>query len=422
MKPAAIALPVVTLLAAALWLGSQHRSISALEKQSEVLKKRITAHDNAPIVVASGSPAPVRDKTTGKPAKEKVDWKGVAEQFTTMQRQGGVGDMRSMMRFQHQLQEMTPDELLAALDEVAALDLPKESHSMLELMLMTPLAQKEPELALNRFIGRLEGDNGTMMWGLSSAMKEWSKKDASAAAAWLDEQLATGKFESKSLDGKSRTRSMFEGNLISGMLATDPDAAGRRLANVPEAQRAEALRIVSSSLKEDQQAAFAAMARGNLPEDQRLVPLVQAGSQLAMRADYADVSGYMERISATPEERTAIVKETAGDKLRTLSYNQKITSAEVDKMRDWALSNAANEANEITGKALAQVAQQRGENNKFEDIAELAVQYHDSTGNDDVMVSFLKNSNNHTNNEKARELAEKISDPQRREEVLKRFK
>lgn len=423
MKPAAIVLPIVSLLVAGIWLGSQHRSISALEQQSEVLKKRIAAHDAAPLTAGSASPGPPsREKTAETPLKEKIDWRGVAEQFGTMQRQGGMSDMRSAMRFQHQLQNMTTDELLAALDEVATLDLPKESLTMLEQMLLGPLAQKEPELALNRFIGRLDDDNGMMGWTLSSAMKEWSKKDATAAAAWLDNQIATGTFDSKSLDGKSRTRSMFEANLISGMLATDPAAAGARLTNMPETQRVDALSTVSQSLKEDQQAAYAAMTREHLPEDQQLVPLVRAGSQVAMRADYAEVSDYIERISATPEERAAIVKEAAGDKLRMISYNQKITTQDVDKMRDWALSNAANDANAITGRALARIAMQQGENNRFEDMAALAVQYHESTGNDDLMVSFLQNSNMPPNKDKSRELAEKISDPQRREEVLKRFK
>jgi hypothetical protein len=35
-----------------------------------------------------------------------------------------MGDMRTMMRFQQRLQAMTQEELVAALDEIGALDLP----------------------------------------------------------------------------------------------------------------------------------------------------------------------------------------------------------------------------------------------------------------------------------------------------------
>jgi len=421
MKPAAIALPVITFLAAGIWLGSQHRSISALEKQSEVLKKRIAAHDSAPLVVASASPRPTRETKLESTTKEKIDWKGVAELFMTMQRQGGVSDMRSMMRFQQQLQTMSADELVAALDEIARLDVPKDSLLMLEQMLMGPLSKKDPELALNRFIGRLEGDNGQAAWMLGAAMREWSKKDSTAAAAWLDRQIASGKLDSKSLDGKSRPRSMFEGQLIGALLESDPDAASARLGTLPEAQRADALDPIQS-LQTEHQAAYAKMVREQLPADQQLGQLVRAASQIAVTHDYADVSGYMERISATPEERTAIVKDTAGDKLRMLSYNQKVTRGDVDKMRDWALSNSPNDADAATGKALAQVGQQQNENNSFADVAALAIQYHESSGNDEVLVSFLQSTNSHLNREQNRELAEKISDPQRREEILKRFK
>ena len=421
MKPAAIALPVLTLLACGIWLGSQHRSISALEQQSAVLKKRIAAHDATPLAVSAGASQAPREKKGVKPVREKTDWKGVADELVAIQRQGGVSNMRTMLRFQQKIQEMTADELVAALDEIAALDLPKESVAMLEQAIIGPLAKKDPEMALNRFADRLNERNGMLGWALSEGMKEWCKKDTAAATAWLDQQIAGGKFDSKSLDGKSPSRSMFEGQVIIALLAKDPDAASVRLATLPESQRQEAMRIVSSPLKEEQQVAFANMAREHLPEEEQTTTLAQVASQIASTRDYADVSSYIERISATPEERTAIVTAAASDKLRSLSYNEKITQEQVDQMRDWALSNSANDANKITGKALAQVADYQNPNNNFNDLADLAVHYHEASGNDEVMTSFLQNSYL-ADKEKARELAEKISDPQRREEILKRYK
>jgi hypothetical protein len=71
------------------------------------------------------SPHP-KNAPSGKPAKDKepLDWKQIAAQFAEMQQSGGMGDMRTMMRFQQRLQAMTQEELVAALDEIGALDLP----------------------------------------------------------------------------------------------------------------------------------------------------------------------------------------------------------------------------------------------------------------------------------------------------------
>ena len=101
---------------------------------------------------ASGASSPATKATsTTKTEKDKepLDWKKVAAQFAEMQR-GGMGNMRSMIKFQQRLQEMSKEELVTALDEIAALDLPKESRDMLEQMLIGQLAQKDPEFAVKK--------------------------------------------------------------------------------------------------------------------------------------------------------------------------------------------------------------------------------------------------------------------------------
>jgi hypothetical protein len=54
----------------------------------------------------------------------------------------------------------------------------------------------------------------------------------------------------------------------------------------------------------------------------------------------------------------------------------------------------------------------------FSEAAELAVQYHDASDNDDVLLSFLNGWGARQNKEQARILAGKISDAKRREEIL----
>jgi hypothetical protein len=412
--------PVVALVIAGGWLGSQRQSIYTLEQGSAALQEAIAARSSGVVEdSARGKPAP-----PVKMAKEKepIDWKKVADQLAESRHGGGMGDMREMMRFQQRLQAMSQEELVAALDEIAALDLLAETRNMLEQMLLGPLAEKDPELALTKFIGRLEDNNGSFSWQLSEAMQHWAKKDRAAAIAWFDRQIAAGTFDSKSLDGKSRTRIQFEGNLINLLLSSDPDAAGLRLGALPEDQRSETLMQYSShQLKEEDQLSFAILVRDQVPEKDQARTLGQLASRMVGKDGYAKVTEYLDRIQATPAERTACVEQAADSKIQSISYQKKVTREELDSMREWVTAQAPEKTGSVTGKALANASHQ-GRKMEFSEAAELAVQYHDTSGNDEVLSSFLDSWQARQNKEQARVLAGKISDGKRREEILEQLK
>ena len=104
LKPLSLLPPVIALAIAGIWLGSQHRSISTLEQESAVLQQAIAAR----------STGTAHDSQHGKPAaplkttkdKEPFDWKKIAAQFAETQQSGGMGDMRTMMKFQQRLQAL----------------------------------------------------------------------------------------------------------------------------------------------------------------------------------------------------------------------------------------------------------------------------------------------------------------------------
>ena len=85
---------------------------------------------------------------------------------------------------------MTREELLAALDEVATLDLTDNARGMLEQMLIGPLIEKAPELVLTRFIDCLQDARSGLKWHLPNALREWAKNDPAKADAWFDQQIA----------------------------------------------------------------------------------------------------------------------------------------------------------------------------------------------------------------------------------------
>ncbi len=362
-------------------------------------------------------PAPA-SKTTKD--KEPMDWKKIAAQMRDMQQGGGMGDMRAMIRMQQRLQSMTKEELIAALDNIATLDLTDEERLLLEQMLLGPFAQKDPEGALTKYIDRMGEGHGMMGWVLANAMSEWAKKDPVAAAAWFDQQIAAGKFDSKTLDGKSRTRAQFEGALIDVLLETDPEAAGRRLAMLPADERGDVLNSYSlHPLKEESQMAFAKMVRSQLSEKEQHSALAQQAARL-VGEDYSKATAFLERIEATSSERSACVEQVAQTRIQTLSFNQKITAKDLDAMREWTTSQAPETTDRVTGNALARAL--RGEHKMdFAEAAGLAARYQEASGGDDVLYSFLDVHIPRENREQARVLAGKISDETRRNEILKRY-
>lgn len=411
---------MVALAIAGGWIGTQRRSISTLEQESALLEKSIATRS----IEALGESSQGKPALPGKGSKTKdpIDWKKVAAQFAEMNQSGGMGDMRAAMRFQQRLQAMSRDELVLALDEIAALDLPKDTRSMLEQMIISPLAGKDPEYVLTRCIGSLDEKGGSMGWQLSAALQEWAKKDPAKATTWFDQQIAAGKLDSKSLDGKSRSRGQFEGALIGILLSSDPDAAGRRLDGLPEDQRADSLGSFSyTPVKEADQAAFAKMIRDHLPAGEQAEVVARQVSHLVTQEGFTQVDEYLSRINATPGERTACAEEAAEWRIQRLGKSAKITGKDLDRMRQWTATQAPDATDSITGKALARATQGGRDKLDFAEGAALAVQYHQTSGNDDVLASFLEHGNAHANKEAARAIAEKISDPKRRQQFLKRF-
>ncbi|MGJ8633475.1 MAG: hypothetical protein ACSHX7_06100 [Luteolibacter sp.] len=412
--------PVLATVAAGILIAGQRKELSKLEGQSTILSQRIE--------VAKSRPATTRDasrperKNTPTDTSAPIDWKEIASMSDGMNGSGGVSDMRKAMAVQRMLLEMDRDEIIAALDEIALLDITEEQRSNLISMLLQPLETKEPELALTRFSDRLNDPQGGISWRLSRSLGFWAKKDSAAATAWLDREIANGTFISKTLDGQNRILESYQGNLIGALLASDPDLAGGRLAALPADQRKRILDHASNQLHhEDNEAAFAELAREHLTEDEAISTLSQKASNLAMHNSFDSVEGYMDRISATAPERKKIAENAAKSSIQGKSYQKKITSKEIDDMREWLGGQSPGSVETVTGQALGRSANNTG-STKFSDAAGLALRYQEESGDDEVLISFLQSVNFRENKEQAHTLAEKISDPKKRESALERLK
>lgn len=327
-----------------------------------------------------------------------------------------------MLDFHTQLAKMNRDEIIAALSEIESSGMEDESRSVLEEMLVGPLIEMDPEYALNHFADRIPNEDDGIAWQLSTALGNWAKQDVTAASAWFDRQIAAGLFDSKSLDGRSQARVEFEAALAGGLLDQNAAEAGRRIAALPEDQRREALEQISfTELGQSGQSAYAALVRSLVPEDERAGSFVHVISELIPEGGYERVGSFLDEIKASPEERVVSAREAANAQIAEISSERPVSREDIDAMRGWLDRQAPGTADRVTGEALAEASQDSDEFG-FAEASKLALEYHRSSGNDDVLIAFLESYAARSNVEEALPLAEQISDPQRRQEILDRLK
>jgi hypothetical protein len=419
MKPLHFLPPAVALVASGLWLGLQQRSISTLETETVLLRQHVEAAKHAAIADDSSLAAA---RTNGKKANEPeaIDWKSLADTMAKAERGSGMPDIRAMMKLQSKLMSLSGAELTAALDEIAGLELSNDARRSLENMLINLLAQKEPKLVLDRYLDRLNDTRSGMgSWQLAHAFQQWAGKDSAAATAWLDAQIAAGKFDSKSLDGKSQSRQQFEAAVLASLIASDVNAAGKRLAAMPEDQRLEMFQSGAfMNMKPGTEKNFATLVRENVPENQRGQAFSNATNMMVHQGGYEKVGKFLDEIDATPGERKDIVKQAAVNKIQQLSHNGAVERKEIDEMRAWVAQSSPDNVDTITGESLGTLW---GRESKWEDNAKLISELHAEKPSDDLLVSFLSGHQASRNHEAALELAAKISDETKRAEVTARL-
>lgn len=171
------------------WLAWQGQSIASFEKDCVVLEKQIAAAHTLQVTDFVNPKAVDLAKMVDD--HRPRDWKKIAAQFLEMQQSSGVSEMRAKAKFGQWFQTMSQQELTAALDEIVTLDLTEKARWALEQMLIRPLIEKDPELALTHCILRIESSDSPMIrFLLASALRDWATKDPAKAIAWFDQEIA----------------------------------------------------------------------------------------------------------------------------------------------------------------------------------------------------------------------------------------
>ena len=413
--------PAISLILVGGWITFQRQSMSSFEDSSASLKKNIAAVRSSIPGSVSSQASPVALARAAK-AKEPLDWKKISTELAALaDRNGEVADPRAFDRIAQQVQSMNREELIAALDQIAALDFTKETRTNLDCIVIRSLIAKDLELGLACYADRIQGGSHSIVAELSEALQKWAETEPAKAGAWLDQQIDAGKFDSQALDGRSRDRGMVEGALIGVLLRTSPDAAARRLSAMPPEQRAQALEGYSlRQLSEENHAAFAKLVRDQIPENEHAEVFAKHAEAIGFGGKYAQVTDFLNRISATPAERIACLEAAAKNHLGRIPSLEKISHEDLDTLHQWIQTEASDSPDSLMGKALSRTLGLHTKS-EFAIAAEIARYYQGRSGSDEVIQSFLANARTDSDKQDVRALAAMISDPTRREEILKRF-
>ena len=402
--------PALAVLVTCGWIGYERKSVATLEREITQLNERIQQAHSAGDV---GGKFREAEEKARKEKDRKIDWKNQAGKIGQMSN-GGMQDMRAMMRMQRLLMELSSSELCAQLDEIAALDIEDSTREQLQSMILGVLVEKDPKLALERFGNYLGDERSDFLWPLSDALGKLAVKDPAAAVAWLDQQVAAGKFESKSLDGINHSLVRLERMLVNALLKSDPSGATAHVAALPESLREELFQKVDFfQLEPKNEAAYANLVRGSLASDKVGGILANAADTLSMLGGFERVDGFIASARATDDEKKAIVEQVMKNTIARNGAN--INTDDLEKARAWGAGQSPGVVDKATGEALAIMIWEGGD---FTKASELALQYDAKSGNDEVLAGFLKsNEVREESSEQAKTLIDKIKDPALREKI-----
>jgi RNA polymerase sigma factor (sigma-70 family) len=245
MKSSSLIPPVLILIAATSWIVYQRQSISEVRSANATMEQTLVRVANQPRTVSVAT-----DLGREKPTKavQKVDSKSLqkADSIGGKQLIAKVAEMLGNRYDQkdpawdflkQQISSLSKEDLVAALDEVAAQNFHFLSRYFTNRDLLSALREIDPGLSLNRCGDLIINGDENLADNLTHTLKEWGKKDPQQAGAWLDQQIATGKYDSKRLDSKDCLRDMLEANLIDALLIKNNASAKVRLKSLSTEDR-----------------------------------------------------------------------------------------------------------------------------------------------------------------------------------------
>lgn len=412
MKPIHLLPPAVALIIVGIWIGYTRWTLTTLEAENLQLQKHAAA------IVAENSPEalfPATDrKKTATPGvtEGKWDWVAVGLMINEERLKSRYSDTHA--EFDKRLAAMNTEELLAAVEEILTLDLPRQTQRDLLSILMEQLVNADPELVLRNFFGRLG-----RFFEYSNAWGKWMGKDLDSAMAWFDEQIAAGIMEGKSLDGRESIRNEFETILIKQLFTTNPPGAVERMESLPRNHFVHITENFSlSGIEPENQKTFADLLRRHLSEKDSIERIL-SGLQ-RFNDDFTRDEAFMERIGVTPAERSACLKKVMDNWCLDQAFVGTITIARIETLRTWMEAQSPGLAPDLPQEVIRYITRSNRQSKmSLEQVKEIAAHFQTLEGGNEILADALfrcANVNHRKNFVTA--LAEMLPDEQQRMKIL----
>jgi RNA polymerase sigma factor (sigma-70 family) len=409
MKAASYIAPAVLILLSGTWLVSQRLKISDLNQRSHSLEMALTAHSTDSDQAATPQSAQAA-KANG--AHSKIDLQAMISEFSKS-RSSSMAELRFVTKYSEIFKSLSVEELGSVIQELITLGTTDKRASELADRILPMLCRRNFPYAFDHFQSRLEEIHEDVV----TDFKEWADQDLGAEVVWLDQQIASGKLDSKALDGPNPMRVMFESHLFQALFRSDPAAASARLVALPEQERGFAFSQTyyrAAPLNTSQLVQISGLIRSYMPpKDQAATIAVLAYAN--GNTDFPKAAALLDLIQASQAERNAIAMNLAFH-----PYDKPVSQNVLDELRADVRKIAPQQVDAATGHALAAEMLRGGMS--FDQAATLALHYYEAGAGDDLLIHLCNSPGGKKNKPAARLLAEKISDPKRRAGILNQLK
>lgn len=334
-----------------------------------------------------------------------INWKRFSEVMLTGE-VIGIRELRDRKIIEERLREMSGEELVAALEESRGLILSMRDRSKIDRRFISLLTEKDPVAALNAFAGEL---NGKYRHDLGIAFEALTKQDIAGAARWLDEQVAAGRMQLRSLHGEDYVRSEYERALIEVMLASDIEAASARLGQMPEDLRWKTLvNADTTRLSAEQTQAMARLVKEQLSESAQAEVFSSFARDHIVGNDLSRVSEFLNTISPTERIASQCVEAVVE---KSLGRGGRTRLTDLERLRGWAEGHLISDIDAAMGVAVGNALFGNGS----PDASDLIVDYHAAHGSDDFVASVIENAYLLTDDQAERMLQAIQNEDRRRE-------
>lgn len=280
------------------------------------------------------------------------------------------------------LRNLTIDELLDLLSKIPSLACSESATVAITNIILGAIIEKQPVIGFSLALDRFK-ENPLRGREMAARFREWITKDYQTAETWLQAQDWGGLAEiphSPLIDMGSA--------ILTRHLNHNLDQVGILIPRLPMQSRFEIIKYGFTNCDrtvDDIRAATFIRQSLNPHEVPRMFGEVY--SHLGLLGNYQKIDNLLQTISASDEEKNAIV--LAASKARMIMGTGKPDGESLDEIRSWARTQAPGVLDRVSGELIS-IMYDRDHNEKLAEVRILKL--HDAGASDDVINAFIDSS------------------------------